>query len=119
MFLNAGTLKCARLGSGVSCEAPAALQTPPKFHERTPREEERKKIVAGEEKKRKKLGPPTLRGPLSRLGPPPFGGLTLWGPPPFEGLHFCMNCLPSTEERKIGPSRKNLGEIFLAEVELA
>ena len=70
---------------------PCTFQTPPKFHERTPKREERKKIVAGERKKSAKFwaphpsGPhpsgPTLRGPIfSRFGLPPFGA------PPSVGL---------------------------------
>ena len=39
-----------------------ALQTPPKFHERTPREEERMKIVAGEGQKRAKCWAVGRRG---------------------------------------------------------
>ena len=74
-----------------------ALQTPPKFHERTPRER-RKKIVAGKGKKARNFGPPTLRGSTLRgstlwgstlrgppFGAPPFGAplfLGLVGPPP-------------------------------------
>ena len=77
-----------------------ALQTPPKFHVRTPRERKKKKIVAGKGKKNAKFwaphpsglhpsgstlrappfGAPTLRGPtFSRFGPPPSG------PPPCGG----------------------------------
>ena len=76
----------------LSCETPAApkphdslrrahwrvpaLQTPPKFHEKTPRERRTNEISGGSEKKREisgppPFGPPTLRAPHP-LGPHPF-----------------------------------------------
>ena len=98
------TLKCAHLGSQLSCETPAAppdratgartrqpenskrahfrhlrFKTPPKFHEKTPRETQKQRNGGGKgKKKRQILGPPTLRGPtLLGLVPPPIGA------PPF------------------------------------
>ena len=71
-----------------------ALQTPPKFHERTPkREKKERKLWRDREKKREIFGPPTLRSPTLR-GPTPRGATlrvpTLRGPPfgspPFPGL---------------------------------
>ena len=86
-----------------------ALQTPPKFHEKTPRERRKEQnFVAGQGKKARNFGPPTLRGSTFRgstllgstllgstlraptlraptfsgFGPPPFG-LPPFGPPPF------------------------------------
>ena len=71
-----------------------ALQTPPKFHERIPREREReeRKLWREKGKKREMLGPlpfgaSTLQG-LYPSGPLPFGASTLRGlypsgPPPF------------------------------------
>ena len=70
-----------------------ALQTPPKFNERTPRERKKKENCGGGgKKKREILGPPPFwappRGPP--FGAPPFGappfGAPLFlglGPPPF------------------------------------
>ena len=61
-----------------------ALQTPPKFHEKTKEREERKKIVAG-----RNFGPPTLRGP-TLLGSTLLGSTLLgstfsgFGYPPWE-----------------------------------
>ena len=61
-----------------------ALQTPPKFHEKTPPErEEKNEFCGGTGKKREILGPPPFGSPLF-LGwaPPPFE------PPPFEPPPF-------------------------------
>ena len=56
-----------------------ALQTPPKFHERTPRERKKKENCGGKrEKKRENFGPPTLRG--STLRGSTLRGSTLRGP---------------------------------------
>ena len=56
-----------------------ALQTPPKFHEKPPREREKElKIVTGEGKKARNFGPPTLRGS------------TLRTPPVASPLHFLL-----------------------------
>ena len=55
VFLKAGTLKSARLESpNVHIRGSRPSKTPPKFHEKTPRERERKraKMGAGEGKKR-------------------------------------------------------------------
>ena len=62
-----------------------ALQTPPKFHETTPREEERMKIVAGEGKKREILGLPPFGAPSFKdpSGPQPSGLPLLRSLPPF------------------------------------
>ena len=68
-----------------------ALQTPPKFHEKT--REERMKFPVGESKKSANFGPPTLRGPTPPgphffwvRAPHPFGPPTPSGPPtPFFG----------------------------------
>ena len=82
-----------------------ALQTPPKFHEKTPREEEQNKFCGGRGKKKREIwaphpsglhpsGPhpsgPTLRGSgphffwvrAHTFGPPPFGAPTLRGSHP-------------------------------------
>ena len=76
------------------------LQTPPKFHERTPKERKKKENCGGRrEKKARNFGPPTLRGSTLRgstlrgptlrgphpSGPPPFGAPLFlgFGPPPF------------------------------------
>ena len=100
-------LKCARLGSLVVVWNPGgfggftrqpenskrahlsapALQTPPKFNEKTPREGRKERILGREkEKKARNFGPPTLRAPTLRdptfsgFGPPPFGPPTLLAP---------------------------------------
>ena len=62
-----------------------ALQTPPKFHERTPRERKKKETCGGKrEEKARNFGLPTLRASTLRglhpSGPPPFGASTLRGP---------------------------------------
>ena len=69
----------------------AALQTPPKFHVKTPRERKRAKMGAGVGKTRN-FGPPRLRTPTTLraapLGPHPWGPHT-WGPPqPFGHPHL-------------------------------
>ena len=49
-----------------------ALQTPPKFNEKTPREGRKERMLRRErEKKARNFGPPTLRAPTLRA--PPFG----------------------------------------------
>ena len=77
--------------------SPPALQTPAKFHKKTPRERQQERKWGGRgEKKREILGPPpfgvvrgpTLRGPHPSAhpsGPSPFGALTFsgFGLPPF------------------------------------
>ena len=94
VFLKAGTLKCARLGS--PCETPAvsrpshdnpknskrahlsapALQTP-KFHEKTNKRGRKERILRRErEKKARNFGPPTLLAPIfSGFGPPTLRAL--------------------------------------------
>ena len=68
-------------------QAPA-LQTPPKFHEKTPRDTKRAKWWREREKKREILGPPPFGAPALRgphpSGLPPFGAPTFsrFGPPP-------------------------------------
>ena len=65
-----------------------ALQTPPKFHEKTPRERRKNEIFQRErEKKARNFRPPTLwalpflsSGPLP-FGPPPLRAPTPSGPP--------------------------------------
>ena len=117
-----------------------ALQTPPKFHERTPRERKKKENCGG------KWGLPTLRAPHP-FGPPTFGAPTFSGfgpppsgPPPFvcppfwvppfwaphpSGLHFFLwatlrgptLCRPKIQHPKIGRNR-NWPKSKLAEVEI-
>ena len=58
-----------------------ALQTPPKFHERTPRERKKKENCGRGEKKREILGPPPF-GPHPS-GPSPFGAPQFGAPPSF------------------------------------
>ena len=62
-----------------------ALQTPPKFHERTPRERKKKENCGGRrEKKARNFGPPTVQAPPFRdppFGAPPFGAPPFWAPP--------------------------------------
>ena len=108
-----------------------ALQTPPKFHAKTPRERKKKENCGGKRgKKTRNFGPPTLRGstlraplflglglhPLRGLrpsGPPPFGASTL-GAPLFLGLGLHpfrptlrgpTLCRPKIQHPKIGRSR--------------
>ena len=73
-----------------------ALQTPPKFHEKTPRERRKNEISGGRErKKRAKFwalhpsGPPTLRAPLflGSSGPPHLRAPHSSGPPNFQAPH--------------------------------
>ena len=52
-----------------------ALQTPPKFHKKTPEKEEKNAFSGGRGNKREILGSPPF-------GPPPFGPPTLRGPHP-------------------------------------
>ena len=124
-FLKAGTLKCAHLGSRrprsrrgftrqpenskrAHLRAPA-LQTPPKFHEKTPREkEERMKFPEGERKKRAKFWAPHPSGPQP-FGPQlghPVGwrlkrGETALQPRKCSPQHVEANCssLPTTTLR--------------------
>ena len=126
--LKTKTLKCARLGS-LGCRvkprrlrgrrgftrqpenskrahlSAPALQTPPKFHEKTPREGRRTNFAAGEgKKKREILGlppfrphfwPPPFRPPLflgwgsHPSGPHPSGSHFIWvhGAPPSPPTH--------------------------------
>ena len=94
---------------GLSCETPAAshdnlrtpkrahfrapaLQTPPKFHEKTPqKEEKRTKMGVGEGKKGAKFWAPHPSGPHP-FGPPPLRAPTPSGPtlgaPPFGAPPF-------------------------------
>ena len=90
---------------GLSCETPAGLhmtrastlQTPQKFHEKTPRETEKKaKMGAGEDKKKAKCSLP------HPLGPPPFGA-TLFGAPPFGAQYWVW----------ASPPRPDLARFFL------
>ena len=87
-----GALKCA-----------PALQTPPKFHEKTP-QRRKNEISGGREKKKREIlapfGPPTLRPPNPSRphlfwvraptlpGPHPFRPPTPSGPPPSCPHHF-------------------------------
>ena len=80
-----------------------ALQTPPKFHEKTPREGRKERILRRDREKSAKFWAPTLRGPTLRgptlraptlraptfsgLGPPPFGAPP-FGAPPFGATLF-------------------------------
>ena len=55
-----------------------ALPTPPKFHERTPRERKKKENCGGRrEEKARNFAPPTLRGPTLLV--PPFGASLFLG----------------------------------------
>ena len=59
-----------------------ALQTPPKFNEKTPPEREEKNEFCGGREQKKRDGPPTFRPPTLRaptLRAPTFSG---FGPPP-------------------------------------
>ena len=63
-----------------------ALQTPPKFHEKIPREERKERILRRDrEKKREILGPPPFGSPP--FEPPPFRAPP-FGAPPFEAPPF-------------------------------
>ena len=85
----------ARLGSRAKNSKRAhfrtpALQTPPEFHEKTPRETQKERILWRErEKKNKILG--TLRAPTLRAPtlPPPFGP-SPFGPPLGLAPGFCI-----------------------------
>ena len=57
-----------------------ALRTPPKFHEKTPREG-RKNENCGERVKKRNFGPPTLRGPIFPGSPSSPRGCTFRAPP--------------------------------------
>ena len=61
-----------------------ALQTPPKFYEKTPRETQKERNDGGKGKKEREiLGPPPLGAPpfgAPPWGAPPLGGPTLGGP---------------------------------------
>ena len=117
---------------GLSCETPAAppdraawartrqpenskralrrIKTPPKFHEKTPRETQWERNGGGKgKKKREILGPPPF-------GAPPFGASLFLGlgPPPFEAPPFEAG-LAKVGQLKLA----KVGQIFLAKVELA
>ena len=56
-----------------------ALQTPPKFHERTPKREEKERKLWREGKNTRNFGPPSLRSPtLWALPSPPIPTHTIW-----------------------------------------
>ena len=60
-----------------------ALQTPPKFHEKTPERHKKNETVVGKGRKSAKFWAPTLRGPTLRgptLRGPTLRGPTLRGP---------------------------------------
>ena len=95
-----------------------ALQTPPKFHEKTPREGRKERILRRDrEKKSAKFWAPHPSAPHRSnphpsgphpSGPPPFGSSTLWGPtfsglgpPPFEPPPF-------SNPRQLKTHKKNL-----------
>ena len=85
----------------------STLQTPPKFHEKTPREGRKNEISGGREKKKREiLGPhpsdPTLWAP-NPLGPHPFGPPPLRLPTP-SGPHHPTRP-PSHQKQKIGQMR--------------
>ena len=96
-----------------------ALQTPPKFHERTPRERKKIEYCGGRrEKKARNFGLPTLQLHPSGLHPsgstlrgPTFSG---FGPPPFGSPTLCG---PKIQHLKIGRSR-NWPKSILAEVDI-
>ena len=93
-----GPLQNARLGSPKCAHFRGpALQTPPKFHERTPKRGRKKEKCGGRAKKREILVPPPFRAPHpsgphpSRL--PPFGPheeeeLSLAAPPQYGAALF-------------------------------
>ena len=107
-----------------------ALQTPPKFHEKTPRETQRERN-GGEKgkKKREILGPPPFGAPP--FGAPPFGVLPLGaslflglGPPPFGALPFGAGLAKVGQLRlaKVGLPKVGIGKsrpIRMAKVGLA
>ena len=116
VFLKAGKLKCARLGSrAVVCptrpgrrgshtttrelqtrtfERPGASNTTKIPREDPERGKKRTNLVAGEwKKKARNFGPPPFWVPP--FGPPPFGPPP-FGPPPFGPLLFlCLGLHPS------------------------
>ena len=73
-----------------------SLQTPPKFHEKTPKREKKERKLWREREKSAKFWAPTLRGgdhPSGRA--PPFGaGPTFWGGPHLLGRAPPFGCLP-------------------------
>ena len=63
VFLKAGTLKCTRLGSpNVQIWVHPTLQTPPKFHEKTPRERQKERKWWREREKKRNVGRSGGRG---------------------------------------------------------
>ena len=104
--LKTKTLKCARLALGLSCETPTAsgppglhttarelqtctFETPPKFHEKTPREGRKEHILRREREKSAKFLAPHPSGPHPSNPHP--SGLHFWPPPfwpPPSGPHF-------------------------------
>ena len=77
-----------------------ALRTPPKFHERTPRERKKKENYGGGGKKKREI-----------LDPPPFGAPP-FGAPPFEGPTLCR---PKIQHPKIGRSRSRSHSLGLTQ----
>ena len=80
------------------------LQTPPKFHEETPRERRKNEISGGrEQKKREILGSPNLQAPTLRSpplrAPHPVGPPTPLGPPP-SGPQLRAPTLPGPHQNK-------------------
>ena len=91
--------RCSGWAAGASHDSPNSkrahfraptVRTPPKLHERTPRERRKKRQLWWERGKKREIvgsppfgpprfGSPTLRGPtLSRFGPPPSQSHLLW-----------------------------------------
>ena len=76
-------LSCETPAQTCTCDSPGASKTPPKFNEKTHSERQKERNWGWEtEKKARNFGPPTLRGPTHRGGPP-FGPdfLWVWAPP--------------------------------------
>ena len=99
-----------------TCQGPA-LQTPPKFHEKTPRERQKERNWGREkEKKARNFGPPTLRGPTLRA--PTFSG---FGPHPSaphpSGLHHDTHQIQNWIGQNFGQNWR--GKTRMAKNELA
>ena len=104
-----------------------ALQTPPKFHERTPREREREKkenCGGRREKKARNFGPPTLHPTLSGPHPsgaplflglglhpsgPPLRGPTLRGPHPLWSQNSTSKNWPKSKLAEVEIGRSRIG----------
>ena len=98
MFLKAGTLKCARLGSRAVVVKPRRHKHHQNSTKRLKKREERMKFPAGEKKRAKFRAPPPFR-------PHPFGPLPLRAPTTRPAHHPPPNPPTTTRTKENGQMR--------------